>query len=131
MKREIEFRAKKVKDNNWVYGYYHKLNESFEDKECILEHHRNTSAIVDATTLGQFTGLFDINGKKIYEGDVVRDYVDGRYEVVYDNQYMRFAFRQMKINWGMEGLFDGINECCEVLGNKYDHPYLLDDGGEL
>lgn len=69
--REIEFRAKRTDNGKWVCGYYHKLNESFENKDCILEHHRNTSTIIDIKTLGQYTGLKDKNGTNIFEGDIV------------------------------------------------------------
>ena len=134
--RPIKFRVK-GRNNQWHYGYpliyndesfsfvdYEKLNDDRTPLElCTLEY-------VEDDTLGEFTGLHDKNGREIYEGDVVIDCEYGRYEVVYDSQYMRFAFRQGNINWGMEALFDGVCDC-QVLGNKYDHPYLLDDGGEL
>ena len=123
--RKIEFRARAKNKKCWVIGdlVHDGTGYSIIEKKggCIR---------VKPETIGQYVGLCDENHKKIYEGDIVIDCEYGRYEVVYDNKYMRFAFRQGNINWGVEALFDGVCDC-QVLGNKYDHPYLLDDGGEL
>lgn len=133
--REIEFRAKKDKSNNWVYGYYHKLNESFENKDCILEHHRNTSTIIDGNTLGQYTGLKDKKGKKIYEGDILRlpAYLfDGETCVcVYQGTDTGIGFELIESRrycLGYDGrILSDEWEDFEVIGNIYDNPELLGD----
>ena len=124
--RKIKFRGKRLIDGTWIYGGFMKTQKI--NKYQVGGTSRYNTIIPE--TLGQYVGIHDKHGREIYEGDVVIDCEYGRYEVVYDSQYMRFAFRQGNINWGMEALFDGVCDC-QVLGNKYDHPYLLDDGGEL
>lgn len=132
--REIEFRAKKTENGKWVYGYYHKLNESFENKDCILEHHRNTSTIIDITTLGQYTGLKDKNGTKIFEGDIVKTY-HGNGKVVYSQQYALFGYIMLEKD-NAEKEYDYrftdvvIEDGIEVVGNIYDNPELLEVDNE-
>ena len=68
MKREILFRGKSSINSEWVYGF---LNHSEqEDKYYIGVMELMTPVIPE--TVGQFTGLTDKEGNKIFEGDVVK-----------------------------------------------------------
>ena len=66
----------------------------------------------------QFTGLFDKNGREIYEGDVVREEHNSRYEVVFEEG--RF---QKKCNSGLYVLQNTHYQ--EILGNIYQNPELI------
>lgn len=124
--REILFRGKRVDTDEWVYGV-----PLFEENRCymiedlfICDEYQCTGAvnsIVDPETVGQYTGLTDNNGNKIFEGDIVSDTVDV-YTVVFDEQ-CRFM---------MTGEYDRFlvhcDEDCFVLGNVFDNPELLEVG---
>lgn len=122
--RQIEFRGKRLDNGEWVYGYYveNKLGNHF-----IYEVERNGEFVwniyeVDPSTIGQFTGLVDKNGKRIYEGDFIKGKEWERgisHRHIGIVEYIGSSFRSVGINkyLGFHGSVDGSYE---VIGNIHD-----------
>ena len=128
--REILFRGKRADNGEWVYGYFYEDIGSFI-KERASSVSTNTH-LVDPSTVGQYTGLTDKNGKRIFEGDVVVIEADcipsfmlNRYVVVWDDD--QAAYKLLKDNT----IYDLPMGRMEIIGNIHDNPELLGahDGG--
>lgn len=85
---------------------------------------------VYSDTLGQYTGVTDKNGTKIFEGDIVR-YGDTIHEVVFEqrNGTAYFGLAYSKNETLPFGHYQDLRQI-EVIGNIYDNPELLEDGEE-
>lgn len=140
MKREIKFRGN-TREGQWVYGdllhiaggtlIYHgsdaDYDKSKDDKIAIGLYHDEVS-VVYPETVGQFTGLYDENGKEVYEGDIVVVIdldVSEIGVVVYDNRSMAFCVKPREEIAFFAGDFNYIYK---VIGNIYDNPSLLKGG---
>ena len=122
--REISFRGKTTQDE-WVYGFY----ENVKLEEATI--HYVNGRIVFPKTVGQFTGLTDKNGKKIFEGDIIKTKEFGKdsgngvnfnnfdvFEVIYSSA-------SFKLN-NSRRLFNMVKgQKFEVIGNIHDNPELL------
>jgi len=130
--REIKFRGKCALGGNWEYGFLTKkknrrngeINFAIAVDDCSLAN----TIPVHAETIGQFTGVYDIDGNEIYEGDILKD-TDGEIFAVYYQGCCWLAGVPYVVE--STGLFEcNLEEkaCqdCKVIGNIFDNPELLE-----
>ena len=128
--REILFRGKRIDNGEWVEGYFVNLwLMHYQKHQPIITDNNAVSYDVDPPTVGQYTGLTDKNGKKIFEGDIVaieRGWNETvKYHVFFDPQICGFIGDSINYIGFTTFGDDGIN--MEVIGNIHDNPELLKD----
>ena len=113
---DILYRGKRKDNGKWVYGFvlnaehtligYYKNGHDF----CIIE--------VIPETVGQYTGLCDKNGNKVFGGDIVRFSTAHAREIKYIDGCFGFEGSSIPIKY--------VNKF-EVIGNIIDNPELLEE----
>lgn len=134
--REILFRGKKVYNGEWAYGLY----VLFGGKSIIMQS--DTTELrpseifglnelyeypviheVGPDTVGQFTGLLDKNGNKIFEGDILKDEFNNLWLVTYE--LGAFCISNGHSGGNMFEQYADDIQIGVVIGNKWDNPELL------
>jgi uncharacterized phage protein (TIGR01671 family) len=132
--REIKFRGKRVDNSGWVYGdLIHDGFDGIRVHEIGISAPGCYSVGVDPETVGEFTGLHDKNGKKVYEGDIVNRYFVSLPYFPVPEKEGKLVFTGV-VEWDEDELalrYDKTNmgtyprRCLEVIGNIYENGDLL------
>lgn len=137
--REILFKAKRFDNGEWIEGCYFKCDgRSFicSNPECNTSMYMKpgywmgTFFEIDPTTVCQYTGLCDKNGKRIWENDVVWLVCDGKehiYQIVWDNSELNFKATKGEENYGTNYEYLLCCDEIEVIGNIFDNKELLQE----
>lgn len=119
--REILFRGKASGFGVWIYGMPKIVYDKKDGIVDFIETESESGEYIDIDTLGQYTGLKDINGNKIFEGDIVNV----------------GAYKNQVVCWDQEVCGFNAGECTmrdylefEIIGNIHDNPELSKKDGE-
>lgn len=150
--REILFRGKRIDNDEWIEGSLVHRTQFYgepDDRYFILydgEFHCDyyDSSEVDFKTVGQYTGLTDKNGKKIFEGDIVK-HINVFEEinspeigvVVYEQDECCFEIQrtyknpenvQIPTSTSVSYIIPDNRNLYEIIGNIHDNPELVGGG---
>ena len=135
--RTIKFRARR-KNGKWVVGnfinHFYTYFKTEERHSIFLPKPENDNGgywveDIDTETVGQFTGLYDCDGKEIYEGDILLisdfskvacEFRHGAFGYQYCNDFHSFAG-----NTNFTFNPKNSDESFEIIGNIHDNPELL------
>lgn len=133
--REILFRGKRVDNGEWILGGYAKCNNRhyiLPDIDLIRGEWVFKNIEVVPETVGQFTGLTDKNGKKIFEGDICGCFCNTQiFEVKYCKERCGYFFDDCVRSGDCEPApecLGNLRDTIEVIGNIHDKPELFGAG---
>lgn len=125
--REILFRGKREDNGEWVYGnlIYRRI---WKTDICVIRVFDSGFDIYEEydvipETVGQYTGLTDKNGTKVFEGDVLKGAWKTILTIFYDEITLSYRVKT-SAGYDREPSYYGI-EKLEVIGNIYDNPELM------
>lgn len=146
--REILFKAKRLDNGEWVEGYYlkcpHQYSGFLADHISVSKYDEEESSIehiypIDPETVGQFTGLTDKNGQKIWENDII-DAKDSWWNAYgpagHSSPIILVEWSDYFCGYEPFANYDcdcGVYICpdeVKVIGNIFDNPELLKEGAE-
>ena len=145
--REILFRGKRKDNGKWIIGNFVSYSDYDGDKAYLIYASNGNPNEVIPESVGQFTGLCDKNGKKIFEGDIVKNdwcFMCGN-SVIKFGQYkpldMGNEYQQGHLGFYLEHIHKADKRSvrkdivyfannCEIIGNIHDNPEFLKGGAE-
>lgn len=125
--REILFRGKRKDNGEWIEGFYTKSPSSITYIIDTVAGCASPRAVYPAT-VGQYVGEEDINGRRIFEGDLCL--CDRHINDAFDKKVFEIMYDPARGFYGENFNEIGADEfcMCEVVGNIHDNPELLKDG---
>ena len=122
------YHGKRVDNGEWVEGSL--STEYLKECGCVMiSPTADTCYKVDPETVGQYIGLPDKNGKKIFEGNIVAEFGEYAYEVKWDvntaNFYLWYVAAESYTDF-----YEVPADRLEIIGNIHDNPELLKGGAE-
>ena len=126
--REILFRAKSKNSGRWVYGDL--ITQKYKSRQGIHIYEKNDSfgyqfVRINKKTLGQYTGLADKNGTKIFEGDIVGCFCNTQiFQVKWCDVRGGYFLDDVIMCGGSEPApecLGNLVDTIEVIGNIYDN----------
>lgn len=129
-----EFRGKRIDNGEWIKGgiYFQKSDDVKDEAVYIIGGSLNDVGCaypVYPESVGQYTGLSDKNGKRIFEGDICRKYSNYSGKNIYFPIVFELGLFYAKYSDTAGLPLCDICENAEVIGNIHDNPELL-KGGE-
>ena len=135
--RKILFRGKRIDNGEWEYGGC----VFTENKVCLIYNQTHSidlqGCTVEENSVGQYTGLTDKNGKKIFEGDILK--IVHKYQPPFDDDTKEYTDIDADVvHFDDEGLcfsygkspflcvVDNVTAEYEVIGNIHDNPEMLE-----
>lgn len=118
--REILFRGKTSNTGEWIVGDYEHFYLSNGELVVYISDWGKKAAQVITETVGQYTGLTDKNGTKIFEGDIVKGTFLG-FPMPVHNYILAINWQEDVAGW-RANYFEDV----EVIGNIHDNPELLE-----
>lgn len=127
--REVLFTGKRIDNGEWTYGYLFKCWG-----RCYLLWGMNgdnpIKEEVYPETVGEYTGLTDKQGKKIFEGYIVT-YIGEVCVVEWDDETAKFVLKNENLLCDFEEVWcNRFKLKIEVIGNVHDNPELLEESDE-
>ena len=127
--RDIEFRGKSLDTGKWVYGGLTQVPNIDETYSYAIYERAGIHSSVEENTIGEYTGLTDRSGRRIYEKDIVRTKYGRLCGVSWFSSpsYAGWDLIPLGIADEAPDEYDLYSpENLEVIGNIYDNPELLD-----
>lgn len=121
--REILFRGKRVDNGEWIKGFY---AENGHGSSNIQPKCKFFGYLVKPETVGQYTGLLDKNGNKIFEGDILESDSE-RFVVDWDDEFSGFYLTNVNPRYQGVAMFANVADDGYIIGNVHDNPEMLNN----